>query len=79
MTLTRTTLEGIVVPRPEPTPEAPQGLCLDAGYDYDAVREIVKELGFTPTFARAAKRRRRSCANRVSKRAVGSSSAHTVG
>ena len=48
MKLTRATLEGIVVPRPEPTPEAPQGLCLDAGYDYDAVREIVKELGFTP-------------------------------
>ena len=48
MKLTRATLEGIVVPRPDPTPEAPQGLCLDAGYDYDVVREIVKELGFTP-------------------------------
>ena len=40
--------EGILVPRPTPTPETPQGLCLDAGDDDDAVREIVKELGFTP-------------------------------
>ncbi len=25
----------------------PQGLCLDKGYDFDEVREIVKEFGFT--------------------------------
>ena len=48
MKLTRTTLEGIVVPRPAPTPETPQGLCLDAGYDYEEVRTIAEELGFTP-------------------------------
>jgi putative transposase len=48
MKLTRVTLEGIIVPRPAPTPETPQGLCLDAGYDYDEVRAIVQELGFTP-------------------------------
>ena len=40
--------EGIVVPRPEPTQEAPQGRYLDAGDDDDAGREIVKEWGFTP-------------------------------
>ena len=31
--LLRATLEAIVVDRPEPTPESPQHLCLDKGYD----------------------------------------------
>jgi transposase len=33
--------------RPRPTAKARQGLCLDKGYDYDEVRETVKEFGFT--------------------------------
>lgn len=47
MKLAQSTLEAIVVPRPEPTSEQPQGLCLDKGYDYDEVREIVDTFGFT--------------------------------
>jgi transposase len=47
MKLTRETIENIVVERPEPTPEEPQGMCLDKGYDYQAVREILEEFGFT--------------------------------
>jgi putative transposase len=47
MTLVRETLEAIQVERPEPTPEQPQGLCLDKGYDFDEVREIVQAFGFT--------------------------------
>ena len=49
MKLTRATLESIPAEagRPPPTPEAPQGLCLDKGYDFDEVREIVAEFGFT--------------------------------
>src|SRR5262245_63086255 len=47
MKLVRETLESIPVERPEPTPEQPQGMCLDKGYDYDEVREIVAEFGFT--------------------------------
>ena len=45
--LTRETIESIAVERPEPTPEAPQGMCLDKGYDYDEVRELLTEFGFT--------------------------------
>jgi putative transposase len=45
--LTRPTLESLVVERPEPTAEYPQGRCLDAGYEYDAVSAILKEFGFT--------------------------------
>lgn len=33
--------------RPVPTPTMLQGVCLDKGYDFDEVREIVKEFGFT--------------------------------
>ena len=47
MKMARETLESIPVERPEPTAEQPQGLCLDKGYDYDEVRQIAEEFGFT--------------------------------
>ena len=47
MKLARQTLESIPVERPEPTPEDPQGLCLDLGHAYDEVEEIAAEFGFT--------------------------------
>jgi transposase len=47
MKLTAATLAGIVVKRPRPTRETPQGLCLDKGYDYNEVRAIVAAFGFT--------------------------------
>jgi transposase len=45
--MAQATLESIPVTRPEPTPDAPQGLCLDKGYDYDEVRDLAKEFGYT--------------------------------
>jgi transposase len=49
MKLARATLESIPADaeRPAPTPAAPHGLCLDKGYDYDEVRALVAEFGFT--------------------------------
>ena len=47
MKLVRETLTSIGVERPTPTTEAAQNLCLDAGYDYDEVRETLLEFGFT--------------------------------
>ncbi len=47
MKLVRDTIESIVVERPEVTDDAPQGMCLDKGYDYDEVRAILDEFGFT--------------------------------
>jgi putative transposase len=47
MKLVRPTIESLVVERPVPTKERPQGMCLDAGYDYDEVYMIVQEFGFT--------------------------------
>ena len=45
--MTRETIEQIAVERPAPTPDTPQGLCLDKGYDYDEVRALLEEFGFT--------------------------------
>jgi len=47
MKLAQETLESIPVERPKPTPNDPQGMCLDKGYDYDEVREIVEAFRFT--------------------------------
>jgi putative transposase len=47
MQLVRATIDSIVAERPEPTAEAPHGMCLDKGYDYDEVRAILDEFGFT--------------------------------
>jgi putative transposase len=47
MKLVEETLQSIPVPRPEPTPDEPQHLCLDKGYDYFAVRELINEWGYT--------------------------------
>lgn len=47
MKLVRATIESIPVARPKPTPQNPQGMCLDKGYDYDEIRALLKEFGFT--------------------------------
>ena len=45
--LVRPTIASIIVDRPEPSEEQPQGMCLDKAYDYDEVRDILSEFGFT--------------------------------
>lgn len=47
MKLTQPTLETLVVERPEPTPEHPQNVCLDAGYDDQEVRDLLANFGLT--------------------------------
>jgi len=47
MKLVLPTIKAIVIERPEPTVEQPQGMCLDKGYDYDEVRATLDEFGFT--------------------------------
>jgi putative transposase len=37
MQLLRPPVESLLVERPAPSKEHPQGMCLDAGYDYDEV------------------------------------------
>lgn len=40
-------MESIAAERPAPTPAAPQGRCLDKGYDSNEVRDLLDEFGFT--------------------------------
>jgi putative transposase len=47
MKLVRPTIDTIVVERPAPSDAQPQGMCLDKAYDYDDVRAILQEFGFT--------------------------------
>ncbi|WP_460431535.1 IS5 family transposase [Azotobacter salinestris] len=47
MKLVRPTLESLAARRPPPTKSAPQGMCLDKGYDYDEVLALVEAFGFT--------------------------------
>jgi putative transposase len=47
MKMLEATLASIPIEQPVPTPDAPQNLCLDAGYDYDAVRDTIEEWGYT--------------------------------
>jgi hypothetical protein len=47
MKLVRSTIQNIIIERPRPTEEHPQGMCLDKGYDYDEVYTTLLEFGFT--------------------------------
>lgn len=48
MKLVEATLQNIMIERPTPTQERPQHLCLDAGYDYDAVSKTVRAHHYLP-------------------------------
>ena len=47
MKLVRATVDSLPVPRPAPSPDQPQGMRLDKGYDFDEVRRTLDEFGFT--------------------------------
>ena len=46
------TLDAIVVARPQPTPEAPQHLCLDKGYDNPTGHMVTAAAGYIPHIRR---------------------------
>lgn len=47
MKLVKETLQSMVVKRPQATKKKKQNMCLDKGYDYEEVRDILNEFGFT--------------------------------
>lgn len=47
MKLVEGTLEAMVVERPEPDSDSPQHMCLDKGYDYPQVEELLAQWGYT--------------------------------
>ena len=52
MKLAEPTLENIEVERPEPTKKHPQNMCLDKGFDFPEIGELVAEWGYTAHIAR---------------------------
>jgi putative transposase len=48
MKLLEATLASTPIARPVPTDDQPQGLCLDRGYDYDAIRQLAVEQRLQP-------------------------------
>jgi putative transposase len=57
--LLQETIEAIVIERPEPTPEAPQNLCLDAAYDNPTGREAAAAGQYTPHIVPVQKEKRK--------------------
>ena len=45
--MAREPIASMPIARPEPTPARPQGMCRDQGYDFDEVRDLLAEFGFT--------------------------------
>jgi transposase len=45
--MVRETIESVPIERPRPTRRAPQGMCLDKGYDYEEVEALLREFSFT--------------------------------
>lgn len=56
MKLAEATLDSILVPRPEPTPEHPQHLCRDKGFDYPETDRAALARGYILHTARKRKR-----------------------
>ena len=48
MKLVEATLDDLKLDRPTPTTQMSQGLCLDKGYDYAEVRQLIEQRHFTP-------------------------------
>lgn len=59
--LLRQTIAAIVVKRPAPTPEAPQHLCWDKGYDNPTGREAVETHGYVPHIRRIGEEKCAAC------------------
>lgn len=47
MRLVEPTLQGMVATRPQPDADRPQHLCMDKGYDFDEIRDLVVRYGYT--------------------------------
>ncbi len=52
MKLVEPTLENMMVERPKPTKMRPQNMCLDKGFDFPEIDELVAEWGYTGRIAR---------------------------
>ena len=58
--MSKATLQNIVIYRPEPTMRSKQHMCLDKGYDFPEVYELLEEYGYTILIPLRGEKRRRS-------------------
>jgi putative transposase len=56
MKLTKPTLESIIVKKPKPKRRSPQNICMDKGYDYPEVRELLQDWEYTVHIPHRGKR-----------------------
>ena len=61
------TIEAIVVDRPEATPEEPQNLCLDKGYDNPTGHQTVAKHNYTPHIRPIGEEKRIPCGKKKHK------------
>src|SRR6476620_477097 len=47
MKMTKPTLQNVVINKPEPTIKSKQHMCMDKGYDYPEVYELLEDYGYT--------------------------------
>jgi hypothetical protein len=47
MKMTKATLQSIVIYRPDPTIRSKQHMCMDNGYEFPEVYELLEEYGYT--------------------------------
>ena len=47
MKMTKSTLQNVVINKPEPTIKSKQHMCMDKGYDYPEVYELLEDYGYT--------------------------------
>jgi putative transposase len=52
MKLAEPTLESMPIERPEPTRRKPQNMCMDKGYDFPEIDELIEGWGYTGHISR---------------------------
>ena len=60
MKMTKATLQSIVIYRPDPTIRLKQHMCMDKGYEFPEVYELLEEYGYTIHIRLKGKERRRA-------------------
>ena len=60
MKMSKATLQSIVIYRPEPTIRSKRHMCLDKGYDFPEVYELLEEYGYTIHIPLRGEKRRSS-------------------
>ena len=58
MKMTKATLQSIVIYRPDPTIRSKQHMCMDKGYEFPEVYELLEEYGYTIHIRLKGKERR---------------------